>query len=76
MGWLVTSLILMPSLALSNGELYFGSIYGYNVFRPDALNIADTDQEVIITKFKLNGAWLKPGDEGSPLKMPISRPIR
>ena len=57
----------------SNGELYFGSIYGYNVFRPDALNIADTDQEVIITKFKLNGAWLKPGDEGSPLKMPISK---
>jgi hypothetical protein len=56
-----------------NGELYFGSIYGYNVFRPDALNIADTDQEVIITKFKLNGAWLKPGDKGSPLKMPIAK---
>ena len=57
----------------SNGELYFGSIYGYNVFRPDALNIADTDQEVIITKFKLNGDWLKPGEEGSPLKRPIAK---
>ena len=55
------------------GELFFGSIYGYNVFRPDQLNIGDTDQEVIITKFKLNKGWLRPGQEGSPLKMPIAK---
>ena len=55
----------------SNGELFFGSIYGYNVFRPDELNIANIEQEVIITKFKLNKEWLKPGQEGSPLKKPI-----
>lgn len=57
----------------SNGELFFGSIYGYNVFRPDELNIENTEQEVIITKFKLNKEWLKPGQEGSPLKQPISK---
>lgn len=57
----------------ANGELFFGSIYGYNVFRPDELNIADTDQEVIITKFKLNDDWIKPGQEGSPLKQVISK---
>ncbi len=57
----------------SNGELFFGSIYGYNVFRPNELNIANTEQEVIITKFKLNGGWLKPGQEGSPLKQPIAK---
>ena len=57
----------------SNGELFFGSIYGYNVFRPDELNIENIEQEVIITKFKLNGGWLKPGQEGSPLKKPISK---
>ena len=57
----------------ANGELFFGSIYGYNVFRPDELNIADTDQEVIITKFKLNDDWIKPGQVGSPLKQVISK---
>ena len=56
-----------------NGELFFGSIYGYNVFRPDELNIGDTDQKVIITKFKLNNGWLKLGDKGSPLKLPIAK---
>jgi len=57
----------------SNGELFFGSIYGYNVFKPDELNVENTEQEVIITKFKLNKDWLKPGQEGSPLKKPIAK---
>ncbi len=57
----------------SNGELFFGSIYGYNVFRPEELNVEDTEQEVIITKFKLNKGWLRPGEEGSPLKKPIAK---
>ena len=57
----------------SNGELFFGSIYGYNVFKPDELNVENTEQEVIITKFKLNKEWLKPGQVGSPLKQPIAK---
>ena len=55
------------------GELYFGSIYGYNFFKPESLSNQITDLEVIFTKFKLNQGWLKPGDKGSPLQKVISQ---
>jgi len=56
-----------------SGELYFGSIYGYNFFTPEKLKGEDIDLEVIVTKFKLNKGWLKPGDKGSPLVKVISQ---
>ena len=56
-----------------SGDLYFGSIYGYNYFKPETLSDKRTDLEVIITKFKLNNDWLKPGDKGSPLTKVISQ---
>jgi len=56
-----------------SGDLYFGSIYGYNFFKPESLSNKNTDLEVIITKFKLNNDWLKPGDKGSPLTKVISQ---
>ena len=55
------------------GYLYFGSIYGYNFFKPEDLSYKDANVEVIITKFKLNDGWLKPGDQGSPLNQVISQ---
>ncbi len=55
------------------GDLYFGSIYGYNYFKPETLSDKRTDLEVIITKFKLNNDWLKPGDKSSPLTKVISQ---
>jgi ligand-binding sensor domain-containing protein/class 3 adenylate cyclase/predicted metal-dependent HD superfamily phosphohydrolase len=55
-----------------NGELYFGGIYGYNFFRPEKLSLKSKDVSVKIVKFKLDKGWLLPGDEGSPLKQPIS----
>ena len=56
-----------------SGDLYFGSIYGYNYFKPETLSDKRTDLEVIITKFRLNNDWLKPGDKGSPLTKVISQ---
>ena len=56
-----------------SGDLYFGSIYGYNYFKPETLSDKRTDLEVIITKFRLNNDWLKPRDKGSPLTKVISQ---
>ena len=56
-----------------SGDLYFGSIYGYNYFKPETLSDKRTDLEVIITKFRLNNDWLKPGDKDSPLTKVISQ---
>ena len=56
-----------------SGDLYFGSIYGYNFFKPEGLSNQNADLEVIITKFKLNKGWLKPGQKDSPLTKVISQ---
>ena len=54
------------------GEMYFGGINGYNYFFPGNLSKSSDDLAVIISKFKLNNIWLKPGDKNSPLKKVIS----
>lgn len=55
------------------GELFFGGINGYNYFFPGNLSKSSDDLHVIISKFKLNQNWLKPGDDNSPLKNVISK---
>lgn len=55
-----------------SGQLYFGSIYGYNFFNP--LNIGKHSDKisVIFSRFKLDDDWLKPNEKGSPLKKSIT----
>jgi ligand-binding sensor domain-containing protein/class 3 adenylate cyclase/predicted metal-dependent HD superfamily phosphohydrolase len=55
-----------------SGELYFGGIYGYNYFDPLELSTYSRKIDVFITKFKFDKSWLRPGEKGSPLKLPIS----
>jgi ligand-binding sensor domain-containing protein/class 3 adenylate cyclase len=55
------------------GELFFGGINGYNYFFPGNLSKSSDDLQVIISKFKLNKNWLKPGDEVSPLLKVIAK---
>lgn len=59
-------------LKTRNGEMFFGGINGYNFFIPGNLSKASDDLIVIISKFKLDQSWLKPGDLESPLKQVIS----
>lgn len=53
------------------GVIYFGGIYGYNYFKPEELSSNKKDISVTFSKFKLDGNWLKPNEEGSPLVEPI-----
>ena len=54
-----------------SGTIYFGGIYGYNYFTPKEL-IGDKQKiNVVFTRFKLDGDWLTPFSEGSPLEKPI-----
>ncbi len=55
------------------GELFFGGINGYNYFFPGNLSKSSDDLQVIISKFKLDQNWLKPGDKDSPLKEVIAK---
>jgi len=55
------------------GELFFGGINGYNYFFPSNLSKSSDDLQVIISKFKLDQNWLKPGDKASPLKKVIAK---
>jgi hypothetical protein len=55
------------------GELFFGGINGYNYFSPANLTKSSDNLQVIITKFKLDKNWLKPGDKDSPLIEVISK---
>lgn len=59
-------------LKTKSGEMFFGGINGYNYFIPGNLSKASNDLIVIISKFKLDQSWLKPGDPESPLKQVIS----
>ncbi|MEJ6776263.1 MAG: adenylate/guanylate cyclase domain-containing protein [Crocinitomicaceae bacterium] len=53
------------------GVLYFGGIYGYNHFKPEELVSNKKDINVVFSKLKIDGDWLKPNDKGSPLTKPI-----
>ena len=55
------------------GELFFGGINGYNYFFPGNLSKSSDDLQVIISKFKLDQKWLKPGDKDAPLKQVIAK---
>jgi ligand-binding sensor domain-containing protein/class 3 adenylate cyclase/predicted metal-dependent HD superfamily phosphohydrolase len=55
-----------------NGELFFGGIYGFNYFNPLTLDRGDKDIEVVITKFKFDKGWLKPGEKNYPFSKPIA----
>ena len=57
----------------NKGELFFGGIYGFNYFNPKQLNQKPSPITVIFTKFKLDKAWLKPNEKGSPLFAPIGQ---
>jgi ligand-binding sensor domain-containing protein/class 3 adenylate cyclase/predicted metal-dependent HD superfamily phosphohydrolase len=46
-----------------NGRFYFGTINGYNYFNPLKFDNQKKKTNVILTKFKLDGAWLKPGED-------------
>lgn len=53
------------------GEIFFGGIEGFNYFNPGSLTQSSGNLKVILTKFKLDKGWLKPGEEDSPLKQAI-----
>jgi class 3 adenylate cyclase len=55
------------------GELFFGGINGYNYFFPSNLSKSSDNLRVIISKFKLDQNWLKPGDKDAPLIQVISK---
>lgn len=54
-----------------SGEIFFGGIEGFNYFKPGSLTQSSDNLKVIITKFKLDKGWLKPGEIDSPLKQSI-----
>lgn len=62
---------LGASMRSTNGEIYFGGIYGYNYFNPEELVKSKKDVHVVFTNFKLDNAWLAPNQKGSPLEKPI-----
>lgn len=64
------------SLASATGEFYFGGIYGYNYFFPEALSNRSRKVEVSFTKLKLDAHWLTPDDETKILKTSISHTSR
>lgn len=54
-----------------SGEIFFGGIEGFNFFNPGSLTQSSGNLKVILTKFKLDKGWLKPGEADSPLKQVI-----
>ncbi|MFN5910458.1 MAG: adenylate/guanylate cyclase domain-containing protein [Bacteroidota bacterium] len=56
-----------------SGELYFGGIYGYNFFDPKKMSLQSNDIRVKLTRIRLDKGWLKPGEKGSLLSVPLSR---
>jgi ligand-binding sensor domain-containing protein/signal transduction histidine kinase/AraC-like DNA-binding protein len=56
----------------SKGELFFGGVYGFNVFRPEEIYINPDPPPVVISDFKLFNKSVVPGEENSPLKQHIS----
>lgn len=53
------------------GELFFGGINGFNIFKPSDLNINTVVPTVVFTDFKINYHDVEIGTEG-PLKMDIN----
>ena len=58
---------------MSNGDLYFGGISGFNFFNPVSLSGLNMRSNVVFTKFKLDKGWLQTTSKNSPLTDAISR---
>jgi len=54
------------------GELFFGGVFGFNVFKPDEIRTNPIAPPVIISNLKLFNEPVVPGDRNSPLKKHIS----
>ncbi|MBU2018412.1 MAG: hypothetical protein KJ941_02090, partial [Bacteroidetes bacterium] len=55
-----------------DGRMYFGGIYGFNYFDPRTLSYNRPEVEVVFTKFKLDGDWLKPAGSNKLFSSSIS----
>jgi signal transduction histidine kinase/ligand-binding sensor domain-containing protein/DNA-binding response OmpR family regulator len=56
----------------SAGEMYFGGVSGFNVFRPEEIKMNPDAPPVIITDLKLFNESVIPGEKNSPLERHIS----
>jgi len=55
----------------SQGELFFGGIYGFNYFQPEELKNSTTDIGIAFTKLKIEGERTKKGDQKDYFNVPI-----
>lgn len=55
---------------LSNGEMLFGGVNGFNAFHPDLVTNSTFEPPVVVTDFQLFNESVQPGEE-SPLAVPI-----
>jgi signal transduction histidine kinase/ligand-binding sensor domain-containing protein/DNA-binding response OmpR family regulator len=58
-------------IRLSDGEIFFGGVQGFNYFNPAELTINRNDPAVILTDLKISNKSVIPGNE-SPIKAHIS----
>ena len=56
----------------SRGEMFFGGVYGFNVFRPEEIKMNPDPPPVIISDLKLFNKSVVPGEKDSPLERHIS----
>lgn len=59
-------------IKMKNGDLVFGGINGFNIFRADEINDNKYVPEIIITDFKIFNKEVIPGVAGSPLSKSVS----
>jgi ligand-binding sensor domain-containing protein/class 3 adenylate cyclase/predicted metal-dependent HD superfamily phosphohydrolase len=71
-GLLSNEFNLGAAFEAKNGQLYFGSISGFNYFTPKTLEIKNRQLIVNFSKIKFDGDWLKPNTKGSPIIKSIS----
>jgi signal transduction histidine kinase/ligand-binding sensor domain-containing protein/DNA-binding response OmpR family regulator len=58
-------------IRLTNGELFFGGLQGFNYFNPQALAINHNVPNVLLTDLKISNKSVVPGND-SPIKEPIT----
>ncbi|MBI2259616.1 MAG: hypothetical protein HYU67_12070 [Flavobacteriia bacterium] len=75
-GLVSTEFNLGASLQSKNGQLFFGSINGFNYFFPQHLNVQKNKTKVVFSKIKLDGDWIKPNNKNSILTRNISETNR
>ena len=60
----------------SEGEMFFGGIYGYNYFSPTRLRTKKSNVKVVFSDLFVESKKVKPMKEGSILKLPLSQTKR